>query len=199
MKFSDLIKPGEAAQMALRRELEVRRERWQGGAEYVYAGAGDMILRHGTFFPGRECPEQYASPSYLGEQCFVNALALVEQHPHLRYFEGVYSMGNGHFTPHAWGVDADGGVVEVTVPTTELENYQDHRGMRMLPLQQWAYAGLEFHPAYVMAHLRDLGLPMMDRPRADKEEYGRLGLDMEDHDHGYPVLKAVYDPKRTTL
>lgn len=199
MKFSDLIKPGEAAQMALRRELERRRQLWSGGAEYVYAGAGDMILRHGEFFPGAELPEQYASSAYQETQCFVNALAAAEQHPELRYFEGVYSMGNGHFTPHAWCVDPDGNVVEVTVPTTNLERYNDHRGLPMLPLQQWAYAGLEFSPAYVMAHLEQHGLPMLDRPAADKQEYASLGLDMEDHDHDFPVLKVVYDPKRATL
>jgi hypothetical protein len=204
VNFRDLIPPGEGAKMALKRELERRVQSGNWGPEYVYQGGSDLILRHGTFFTGREVPEQYQSPAFLPNQCFGNALAAAQQWPELRYFEGVYSTGASHFTPHAWCVDAEGLVVELTMPTRELERYHhpDSMGGRLSTPDHWVYAGLEFDPAFVEAYMDEYDLPMFDRPTADQKWAGELDVGQDGsrgEQEGFPILKMVYDPKRKDL
>ena len=199
LKFSDLIKPGDAGQQALRRELERRRDIWDRPG-YQYRGAGDLILRHGHFWGGRELPEKYTLHRGEESQCFANAMRAAETDPELRYVEGVFSNGSGHFTTHAWCIDPANEVVELTVPTTDPDRYTDaSTRMPYMPVVHWSYAGVAFSADLVRFHDIELGLglPMIDRSRADAEVAGHL-VDMTEV-HDWPILKVVYDPDRRTL
>jgi hypothetical protein len=190
-------KPGEGAQTALRRELESRRTRW-AHTGYAYRGAGDIILRHGQFWAGRELPDEWAALQGAPNRCFINALTAVQQSGgRLRYVEGVYSTGQSHYTPHAWAID-NAGVVEVTYPTAPTPGALDgHTYMPILPVVHWAYAGVVFSAELVQWHLDRMGLPMMDRPKADATD-ARPGVDMREL-HDWPILKVPYDPNRREL
>lgn len=194
------LKPGEGAQAALRRELERRRSLWDRTG-YHYRGAGDFILQNGAFYAGRELPERYLHLAGEANECFVNSVLACTQDATLTYCEGVYSTGADHFTPHAWCVDPDGGVVEVTFPTRDLERYRPGRhfgGLSILPPPSWAYAGVLFPKLeFVAWHLDTHGGSMLDRPSADAERYGDELDFTEDHD--WPILKVPFDPMRTTL
>jgi hypothetical protein len=133
--FGGLLKPGDAGMTALRLELERRRDSY--GSEfprppYVFRGGADMCLRHGESFKGRVTPEKWRHLMGENGRCYINALTAAEAHPELRYFEGYYSWGKGHFTSHGWVVD-DEGVVELSIETWLLENFHDKNGGRSCP------------------------------------------------------------------
>jgi hypothetical protein len=183
--------------VALKRELELRRERWDRPG-YFYRGVGDLMLQHGTFFVGRELPDRWMSHLGTPNECFLNALAAAQAEPDLRYFEGLYAA-HGNYTPHAWCVDPDGGVVEVTWPTHNIERYHDVNGIPLLPPDRIAYVGVELHPELVEWFMETYQEAcLFDRAQYDTD-YGRaIGLDME-QDHDFPILKVPYDKDRRTL
>jgi hypothetical protein len=211
--FGGLLKPGEAGVIALRRELERRRDTWprstfgsdaQPPATYVYRGGADMCLRHGRSFKGRVCPEEYRDLVGPNGRCYANALAACQAHPELRYFEGYYSWGRGHFTSHGWAVAPDDGVVELSIETWLLDEFHGPDGQSIMPAPTWTYWGVEFGAELVDWHLHDDAgpheLPMLDRTRDDfRDDRARSrGLDMT-QSHDFPILKVSYDPGRTQL
>jgi hypothetical protein len=195
-KFSDLIPPGEGARLALQRELEARRERWNRPG-YHYRGGGDFLLQHGQFYPGRVIPDQYADLQGEPTYCFGNAAQAALARPDLQFCEGVYAL-NGHFTPHAWCIDGDGGVVEVTFPTTQWAEARDAKTyMKFNPPERWGYWGVVFPELeFIIWHGETLGMPMLDRPGGDQEFSSLIDVDEE---HDYPLLKVPFDPARKSL
>lgn len=200
--FRDLIPPGEGGRAALQRELEERRKRWDKPG-YRYRGAGDLLLQHGETFTGRDLPEEYVHLMGPPSRCFDTALAAALATPGLRLFEGVYSTGGGHFTPHGWCVAPDGGVLELTYPTRDRAGYLPGDlagipGAKVLDPEHWVYCGVEIQPELVRWCLDEgsIEVPLMDRPAAD-QRYAHA-LDVEDYgDH--PFLKVPYDPARTRI
>lgn len=146
--FGGLIKPGVGGRTALRLELDRRRaahgHRFPA-PEYTYRGGADMCLRHGQDFNGRITPEEYRHLSGPNMRCYMNTLEACEADRSLRYFEGYYSWGKGHFTSHAWCVGPDDGVVELSVETWRVHEGEVHdkRGGRILPPAVWTYWGIE--------------------------------------------------------
>lgn len=194
------LAPGAAAKAALERELQRRRDAWVGREGYVYRGAGDLLLRHGQYVPGRALPDEYAHLQGPVQACFDNALNAVLADPTLRYMEGVYATGTSYFTTHAWAVDQDGRLVEVTYPSRELEGY--HHGasrMPIMPPEHWAYWGVVLDIGYVREHHETLGAPLIDRgPETSDPMVAARGIDVRQQDE-YPLLKVPYDPHRTSL
>lgn len=193
------LTPGAAARGALERELERRRDAWVDKPGYIYRGAGDMLLRHGSYYEGRVLPDQHLHLRGQEARCYANALEAVQADPTLRYVEGVYSTGASYYTTHAWAIEPDGSLLELTYPTRDLDGYiNGHVGMAIMPPEHWAYWGVIVHPDYVQAHLDALGLPMLDRgpEKTDPRAMAREVLpDLRDN----PFLKVPYDPNRTSL
>lgn len=199
--FDGLLKPGDAAELMIRRELERRRDAWTHTG-YAYRGAGDYILKHGHIYRGRPLPDEYAQHQGPQQACFWNALDAAKADPDLRYCEGVYSTGNGHPTPHAWCVGPDDLLVEVTFPTRDgqWEDAFDLKGMPIMPPDHHIYMGVIFRPELAAWFLDTYGEScMFDRPGADSQV--RSTLDTADYSqaHDWPILKVPYDPDRVTL
>lgn len=162
IKFSDLIKPGEGAMAAMKKEVGARAkaERFREGR--WYGGLGEILKAHGTYFTGSELPAQYDDVQGPMGKCHINALEACEAHPELRYFTGLYAAGP-RITDHSWCVDPDGKVVEVTFPTkgpdtktmrlAEYPEGEEGRPVRgtlgWTPPHTWAYCGLEFDASFV--------------------------------------------------
>lgn len=203
MSFLDgILKPGEGARLACQRELEARRDRWSQPG-YYYRGAGDFLLQHGRPLSGRELPDRYAHLKGAENQCFWNALAAAEASDELSYCEGVYALGNGHFTHHAWCVDPNGLVVEVTFPTdaaTLARAINGRTGLPYLPLEHWLYWGAVVHHEYVRALMeRNEGAGcVFDRSAADLHDIQENFGQTVDHTD-YPLLRQPYDPNRRSL
>lgn len=186
--------------IALKRDLEVRASRWTRPG-YHYQGSADLFLKHGTFFTGRQLPDKYVGDVGNEGECFSNALAAAKKYPELRYFEGVYSS-HGAFTSHAWCVDQDDQMVELTWPTSEdrREIYRDRSGMGIIHPERMAYVGVELQPELIDWFGDTYGeMCLFDRPPSDAEAAIEAPhLDMT-QDHDFPILKVPYDPARTSL
>lgn len=197
--FRDMLKPGDASRIALERELHRRRDAWDKPG-FHYRGGGDFLLQHGHFYQGRELPEEFAHWRGPLNQCFMNALRAADSDPALSYCEGVYAVQN-HYTPHAWCVDVEGQVVELTFPTDpeELKISLDYiTNMSFQPPDYWGYWGVVFPElSFVRQHADALGLPMMDRPTVDRE-YASGKLDLSDAED-FPLLRHPFDPQRKVL
>lgn len=182
--------PAERNRKLLTRELELRRDQWKSRPGYFYRGSADLLLQHGKFYAGRVLPPEFESLRGEYRRCFLNAYE-ASRTTGLRYCEGVYWTGAGATMSHAWVVDDHDGVLELTLPTTE----RHINALTMLPSMQpetWAYYGVVVDLLLVQWHLdAGLGLPMLDRPVADRA--------MNPDAHDWPILKVPYDPKRTTL
>lgn len=204
--FDDVLKPGDGNRIAMERELERRRALWVRPG-YVYRGAGDLLLRHGQFYGGREVPDEYKHLVGPESRCFGNALAAAEQDSSLRYCEGIYSPGaSGVFLTHGWCVAPDGGLVELTYPTTEVHRYRDPRteldlNRPLTPVETWGYWGVIVHANYARHHEQAYSLPMLDRDQGEQEDNIRRGGDPADCEnvHDFPILKVPYDPDRRSL
>jgi hypothetical protein len=196
--FEELgLKPGDGNITALKKELELRRNTWSRPG-YVYRGAGDFILQHGEFWNGVPLPEEWAHLRGEESACFANALAAAESNPELRYVEGMYAVGAGHYTPHAWCLAPDGTLLELTLPTYDTHRYHDRRGLTFLPPESWAYGGVVFPELkFVQWHNDHYGLPMFNRPAQDAEAAGDV-LDLEES-HDFPVFKLPFDPNRKEM
>lgn len=195
--FGGILKPGAGGELALRRELERRRDAWDRPG-YHYRGAGDFLLKHGRFYGGRDLPDQYAHLMGETSACFDNASRAALHDPSLRYVEGVYSTGQSHFTPHAWCIDAEDKVVELTYPTTDRARYSSgETGLPILDPERWGYWGVIFRPELSAWHWETFQcLGMFDRPSADAR-YGEA-IDITEL-HDFPILKVPYDAGRIAL
>lgn len=197
-----LSDPGKANTIALRRELESRRDRWGMRPGDLYRGAGDYFLRHGTFFTGRPLPDAYVQHYGEPNQCFNNALLAAEANPDLRYFEGLYA-DHSSFTPHAWCVDPGGGMVELTWPTREDQGhgaYVAGGGIVGMPIgapERIAYVGVELHPEFVRWFSdEEVGeFCIFDRPSYDKVVPGHDA----GQDHDFEIYRYPYDKDRRTF
>jgi hypothetical protein len=194
------LAPGDGTRLALRRELERRVAAWDRPGSWAYRGSADLLLQHGEFFVGREVPEEYAELVGAVGGCFENAADAAEARPELRYFQGVYSTGSAHYTPHGWCVAPDGGVVEVTWPTRNL-----HSNMRdassNLPVAQpdrIGYWGVEMRPELMRWFAEHVGGQcLLDRPAADAAE-ARGDWDLSESED-LPLLRHRYDKTRVSF
>lgn len=196
-KARNLVTPGSGAatRLALERELEAWGNRRRLGPDYVYKSGGDFLREHGSYYQGRELPDQYDALTGPSRHCFANALLAVERDPTLRYVEGVYSTGGTHFTNHAWAIDPSGGVVELTYPTKGLDGKFDAQGGPILTPEHWGYWGVILHPRLVQWAFEHIGMPNFERPPGDTS----TGIaDIQDG-HDFPLLKVRYDEGRTDL
>lgn len=114
----------------LRRALRFIRDAWpQSQADqhgHVYRGPADFVLREGSWWK----PAPHDLMMGQAKRCYGNSIAGVVLHG-LRYVEG-YAIGEVNMPiHHAWNVDADGRVVDLTWPNTR-------------PLRGLAYLGVEF-------------------------------------------------------
>ena len=195
------LKGVHTSTLALRRELEERVKNWDRPG-YYYRGGGDLLLKHGTFYTGRELPDQYVHLFGEPNACFNNAMEVSLAHPELRYCEGVYAA-HGGFVPHAWCVAPDGGILELTWPTREAQGTERFRDSLMqMPLvapERMAYCGVFFRPELILWFLDTYGeFCMLDRPEYDRTFAYKAGLDVSQC-HDWPILKVPYDPDRVSL
>lgn len=108
-------------------------QRWPRGEKAWnghYRNPADFLLEHGEFFTPRKTPEKY--PLLAAKACFSNSLVLASYFPELTYVEGIIwsapainaltgqPVGLHRPVHHAWCVEPDGGVVEVTYVSTKL-------------------------------------------------------------------------------
>lgn len=209
-----VLKPGQGAEMAVKREMEARRQNWTRPG-YHYRGVGDFLLQHGTFWTGREIPEQYKHLVGVMGSCYANALAAVQADSSLRYVEGVYAVIGRDFHGHAWCIDQNDQIVEVTAPTdpgtvARTNSAEDH--IPFLPVERWGYYGCAFPLAYVEAHRERYedtqGYPLFDLNPEENRRQFRLGSDLrqqssvgwgdedgeeeDDTDWGEPEVPSVY-------
>jgi hypothetical protein len=212
-KFSDLIKPGEGARLALESELRRRRDAWSRPG-YLYRGAGDFLLQHGRYY-GQ--PIRFADDDwYQGlagnggpyGTCFANAVEYAEQFG-VRYCEGVYSMV-GAFQAHAWCLNDADEVIEVTHLDYVARGQRpgDLYGHEWQPAERWGYYGVTFRPEFVRWHAENPGLLdgtptycILDRSPHEAHDRAAhmLGAEGFQDVHDFPVLKVPYDPERTSL
>jgi hypothetical protein len=191
------IKPGEANRLALERELKRRAEEWAYRPGYLYRGSAELLLRHGEFFVGRPIPEEYEHLVGQMGGCFDNAATAAEQCPELRYFQGLYSTGGAHFTPHGWCVAPDGGVVEVTWPTRNLTDM--HNKVTGFPVQEpdrVGYWGIEIRPELMRwCFERWNNQCLLDRPSMDLAMDAEAFAEADD----LPLLRHPYNPTRVSF
>lgn len=167
----DLVKPGLGALTAMQRDVE---ERWRREAPskpptWRYTGEAGILKAHGTFFAGHVLPDAYDDLVGPQTECHLNALAACEARPELRYFTGLYLVGQ-QVTQHSWCVGVDGKVVEVTFPTKGLEPNAivapspGAYGVPWMPPDYWSYCGLEFDVRFVLAVIEHYGqwLPLLE-------------------------------------
>jgi hypothetical protein len=197
--FDQLASPEKRQEAILRKVLEERRRQWTRPTYYL--GAGDLLLRHGRFYTGRELPSAYQAMRGPTGRCFDNALAACRADPSLRYCEGVYGYGQGHYTPHAWAIDIRGELLELTVPTDPAMIATGRDGETLQPmvqLERWGYWGVVIHPDYVEAQNNaDDQVGVLDRPTYDET----LGTDPEGTDERrehFPIYTYPYIPDRRT-
>lgn len=196
-KARELVTPGSGAatRHALERELEAWGNRRRLGPDYVYKSGGHFLKAHGSYYQGRELPDQYEHLIGPNRHCFLNALNAVLADSTLRYVEGVYSTGGSHFTNHAWAIDPQGEVVELTYPTKDLDGKFDSHGGPILTPEHWGYWGIILHPRLVQWTMDNIGMPNLERPPGDTS----TGIaDIQDA-HDFPLLKVPYDPQRGDL
>lgn len=192
-----VLTPEERQVTVIVKALQARRGAWPHEGFY-YRGGADLLLQHGTFFSGRLLLPEYQEFRGEAGYCFNNAFAAVEQDSSLTYWEGVYSIGRGHYTPHAWACDAEGRLLEFTMPTsqTDIENGVEYQtGLPVLDLKHWGYWGCRFHIDYVRAE-RESGSTyggLLDRPTQD------AGEGVPEWRDDWPVLRYPYDPERRTI
>lgn len=196
--FEGILPVGKASETAVRAELELRRNSF-GLSGYAYLGHGDLLLKHGRYWTGRTLPSAYHPLVGAESACFINALQACKNDETLTYCEGVFSVGRRHFGLHAWCIDGADEIVEVTMPTDDPKQFIDAETLTpYTPVDLWSYFGATFATEYVEEHLEKYGLPMLDRPAADKALIGRIGLDLSDG-HDFPVLKVPYSPVRSEV
>jgi len=179
--FSSLIKPGEGTKQAIERELELRaaRERkrpWK--KSWLYRGPASLLLNHGAYMPGALRPPEYDHLRGEEQHCHHNALGACLEDDSLRYFTGLYLVGN-KVSEHSWCVTQGNVVVEVTfaMPSeietgamvAETETGQPSN-YYMGP-DHWAYWGVEFTTEFV-ARFLDVQdwLPILDFDMPDAIE-----------------------------
>lgn len=149
-----VLKPGQGAEMAVKREMQARIKKWTRTG-YHYRGVGDFLLQHGVFWTGRELPDKYEALKGVPGTCYETSLAAAIADPSLRYCEGVYSLVGEDFKGHAWCIDQDGEVVELTQPTdpeTVSKAHSRRTRLPFLPVERWGYFGCVFPAEYVTAH-----------------------------------------------
>lgn len=84
-----------------------------GVAGWVHRSVYEFVAVHGHWFTPAALPARVRP---LPErQCFANAAATEQKHPHLAYTEGfAVAAGSPVPTAHAWCTDADGHVIDPT-------------------------------------------------------------------------------------
>ncbi len=208
--FASLIKPGEGAMQALRSHLRVTSEREHKNkpADWRYAGVADFLEQHGTFSLGRELPDQWEHLRRPQAQCHDNALAAAEADPTLRYFTGLYVI-NREPTSHSWCVDANGELLEFTLPNAAargrtpvvaLDRSMAPTSIPMLSPPHWGYVGVEYETAFVREHADTRGMPLLDPYFKDHNFDDQLGCYLPKetppmwvlpyHKAGFPVPPA---------
>ncbi len=199
--FAKLVKPGEGALRALRHHLEARQARDARSKKphWTYSGMCDLLLQHGTFFTGRELPAKWEPLRGPLEHCHENSLLGAEADSSLRYFTGLYMVSSQPCT-HSWCVDADGGLVDLTVANADMRGDRPmsaawHGGPTspMLLPGNWAYVGVEYEASFVRAHRDERGLPILD-PYNQEGPPGpaQLGAFLQSEDA--PVFALAYRP-----
>lgn len=187
----------------MRKALEARRDAWQHTDKgYLYRGGGDYLLRHGRFFSGEELGDYEHLKGPEGN-CFENALHACEADPSLHYYEGVYAVGGGHYTPHAWCVTDGDRLLEVTFPTDPEVLAMGRERLskqKVLPLEHWGYWGVEFDPTFAVAYwtkYQEYGpggvghVGILDRPSQDTDPGSTEWRE------DWPIYSYPYDARRT--
>lgn len=111
--FGDLLKPGDGSAHALKSELELRASR-----DGDRARVARYLLQHGETWRGIPTPDEFKGHIGEPQRCFNNALAAAAADPRLTYVEGLYNVG-GRAAEHAWCVDPEGRLVELTFMSDE--------------------------------------------------------------------------------
>lgn len=199
----DLGTPASRNEMALKRELELRRTREPySGWGKVYRTGADLLLQHGRFYQGRRQPEEYKHLAGPMNECYWTSLAACEADPSLRYVEGVVSNGVGSFVSHGWCVAPDGGIVDLTYPDEMAEGGLDYNTrLPILPHEHWGYWGVILQPELVRTQEE---MPMLGRDKAS-EHVARVDAEGRWFTKGslevtppaaLPLLDVPYDPNR---
>lgn len=199
--FSQILSGPTPNLELLRRDQELRRDNWPHGG-YLYRGGGDFLLQHGILKAGRAIPERFAHHVGGESECFQNAWRAAKAEPDLRYCEGVWLNHHGSVC-HAWCLDPDDEVVEVTWPTRPEDGLDDFSDavmrMALVRPERLAYFGAVFTTDLIDWFVETYGeVCLFDRTSTDRENDGKHGLDMH-QSHDWPVLKVPYDPARTSF
>jgi hypothetical protein len=120
---------------------------------YTYAGIGEFLLLHGTWYEPRPLPKRMRRGIPRG--CFSNALKLARTGKY-RFVEG-YAVADGcAFLPihHAWNLDGVGNLIDNTWQETGL-----------------AYLGVEFPLEVAEKAIRYQGNTVLDNPKTRHEIY----------------------------
>lgn len=153
----------------LRDALDALRDPWRRrgmrSRGLVYDGPADFVLRHGESFESIALPDEYEYG--LPKLCFGNAIALALLRG-LGYVEG-YAMGPfGLPIHHAWNVDEEGRLIDVTWSAIH-----DEEGRR--PIPDSAYLGVRF----------SLG-------RADEATWHGDATVLDDYRRDWPILREPW-------
>ena len=205
--FLEGVDLSNAAELAIRRDLELRRKDPRVADRfyrYHYQGGADMCLREGTYFPGRVRPEKYAELVGEAGKCYGNSLRACWRDDHLVYVEGYCTTSAGLPFSHGWCIErGTTNVVDLTLPCGEdqLDRYLHSKTrLPILHPSKWAYFGVTFSTELVMDHDHHIGLPMLDRSFAEGHEASlRPNPDDYAEPHDNPILKRPYDHTRTSL
>lgn len=200
----DMGSPAQRQEATVRKELELHlTHRPASGWGKVYPTGAHLLLKHGRFYPGRELPQEWTH--LVGEvgECFWNAMRAAEEHPELRYCEGVTSVGGGRFLAHAWCLDADDHVLDFTWHgAVGQPDFQTRIAIQ--PHEYWGYFGVVIRPELARS-VEDM--PMLGRDpvaemlpgmtvNADGQWISRTGLEVTPPE-SLPFLDVPYDPNRT--
>lgn len=207
----DLGTPAERNRRIFTAELELRSKqnrsavRFPASEGYLYQGGGaEFLLKHGTFYPGRQLPEHYEHLMGQVSLCFFNSLEAAEAMPELQYCEGYVYTGHSYAFNHAWCIAPDGGVVEVTTPTDpeSIKRYCNEEHLPFMPPHTWAYYGVIVAAPFMRAVV-DWPDETWDVPLFERHSQERMRTSLTPYEMGvpthYPFLKIPYDPKRSQL
>jgi hypothetical protein len=158
--FDGLFRPGDAGLLAIEKFIRDPKAapRLPDDAEQWAHDMRQILQTYGRSFRGRETPREYRHNYGPPQVCFRNAMTAAMRDPSLTYYEGLYTVGGNMPAPHGWCVAPDGGVVELTFPTTgSTENDWVADMGPWMPPEHWSYFGAPIPLEFVIRHWNDGG------------------------------------------
>jgi hypothetical protein len=121
----------------------VQRAVWRESGP-AHSHGPDWLLRYGNYYEGSKLPARYRSAVGQRGVCFRNCAEAAASDPTLRYCEGLLEV-DGEIVSHAWCLDSENLVVELTLPT-------DGR------VSHWAYWGVMLDAEVALDFMATVGV-----------------------------------------